>query len=165
MSELHDEEIEVIAFEPVTETKRGFSYRFRWLHVFVACFGSAALISAWFVLTAKSVLVEVNPITAQIKIDNGFALRVGARYLMRSGEYTVVLSNPGFHDEIAPLVINDDAAQTHSYDMRKLPGIVSINALPDGGRVRIDGVDVGDAPLIDIDVEPGLHEISVTRER
>src|SRR5210317_704099 len=121
MSERHDDEIEVIDFEPVTETKRDFSYRFRWLHAFVACFGAAALISAWFVLTAKSVLVEVNPITAQIKIDNGFALRVGARYLMRTGEYTVALSNPGFHDEIAPLVINDDAAQTHSYDMRKLP--------------------------------------------
>jgi hypothetical protein len=29
MSELHDDEIEVIDFEPVTETKRGFSYRFR----------------------------------------------------------------------------------------------------------------------------------------
>ncbi len=165
MSELHDDEIEVIDFEPVTETKRGFSYRFRWLHAFLAGFGSAALVSAWFVLTAKSVLVDVDPITAQIKIENGFALRVGARYLMRSGEYTVVLTNAGFHDETAPLVIGDDAAQTHSYEMRKLPGIVSINALPDGGRVRIDGVDVGDAPLLDIDVEPGLHEISVTRER
>ena len=138
MSELHDDEIEVIDFEPVTETKRGFSYRFRWLHAFLAGFGSAALVSAWFVLTAKSVLVDVNPITAQIEIENGFALRVGARYLMRSGEYTVALTNAGFHDETAPLVIGDDAAQTHSYEMRKLPGIVSINALPDGGRVRID---------------------------
>ena len=165
MSELHDDEIEVIDFEPVTETKRGFSYRFRWLHAFLAGFGAAALVSAWFVLTAKSVLVDVDPITAQIEFENGFALRVGARYLMRSGEYTVALTNAGFHDETAPLVIGDDAAQTHSYEMRKLPGIVSINALPDGGRVRIDGIDVGDAPLLDIDVEPGLHEISVTRER
>ena len=53
MSELHDDEIEVIDFEPVTETKRGFSYRFRWLHAFLAVFGAAALLSAWFVLTAR----------------------------------------------------------------------------------------------------------------
>ncbi|MDO7656838.1 MAG: hypothetical protein MUR21_01340, partial [OM182 bacterium] len=103
MSELHDDEIEVIDFEPVTETKRGFSYRFRWLHAFLAVFGAAALLSAWFVLTARSVLVDVNPITAQIEIKEGFALRVGARYLMRSGDYRVALSNPGFHDELITL--------------------------------------------------------------
>ena len=47
MSELHDDEIEVIDFEPATETKRGFSYRFRWLHAFLAVFSAAALLSAW----------------------------------------------------------------------------------------------------------------------
>ncbi|MDP4770419.1 MAG: PEGA domain-containing protein, partial [OM182 bacterium] len=165
MSELHDDEIEVIDFEPVTETKRGFSYRFRWLHAFLAVFGAAALLSAWFVLTARSVLVDVNPITAQIEIKEGFALKVGARYLMRSGDYSVALSNPGFHDELTALVIDDEAAQTHSFDMRKLPGIVTINSTPAGGRVRIDGVDLGIAPLAELDVEPGTHEISITRER
>ena len=165
MSELNDDEIEVIDFEPVTDTKRGFSYRFRWLHAFLAVFGAAALLSAWFVLTARSVLVEVNPITAQIEIKEGFALRVGARYLMRSGDYRVALSNPGFHDELITLVIDDEAAQTHNFAMRKLPGIVTIKSTPEGGRVLIDGVDLGVAPLADIDVEPGVHEISITRAR
>ena len=55
---------------------------------------------------------------------------------MRSGDYSVALSNPGFHDELTALVIDDEAAQTHSFDMRKLPGIVTINSTPAGGRVN-----------------------------
>ena len=60
-------------------------------------------ISGWFVLTAKSVFVEVNPITANIEINGGFYIRLGQRYLIRKGLYffSQVISsesNKGFLD-------------------------------------------------------------------
>ena len=166
--------IEAIDFQPATDTPRRRFYQFRWAHAFLSVFGLGALLAAWFVLSARSVLIEVNPITADIAVSEGFALRVGGRYLMRKGEFTVEVSNAGFHDETVELLISADASQTHPIEMRKLPGIVSVTtfatalssaaALADV-RVLIDGVDGGASPLTGLDVEPGSHEITLQRER
>ena len=158
--------IEAIDFEPASADTRRFHYRFHWLHGVIAVFGTAAVISAWFVLTARSVLIDVEPITAEVQIEGGFALQLGQRRLMRSGDYEITLRNEGFHDLVQALNIDDAAAQTHSYTLAKLPGIVTITSAPiDGARVLIDGVDVGTTPLADLDVEPGTHTLTLSAER
>ncbi|MCH7671203.1 MAG: hypothetical protein IIB72_03450, partial [Proteobacteria bacterium] len=60
------ETIVPIDFAPKVDKKVRFTYRFRWLHVTVAVFLSVTITAAWFVLTARSVSIEVEPITAQI---------------------------------------------------------------------------------------------------
>jgi hypothetical protein len=158
--------IEAIDFEPASADTRRFHYRFHWLHGVIAVFGTAAVISAWFVLTARSVLIDVEPITAEVQIEGGFALQLGQRRLMRSGDYEITLRNEGFHDLVQALNIDDAAAQTHSYTLAKLPGIVTIASSPiDGARVLIDGVDVGTTPLAELDVEPGTHTLTLSAER
>ena len=158
--------IEAIDFEPASADTRRFHYRFHWLHGVIAVFGIAAVISAWFVLTARSVLIDVEPITAEVQIEGGFALQLGQRRLMRSGDYEITLRNEGFHDLVQALNIDDAAAQTHSYTLAKLPGIVTIASSPiDGARVLIDGVDVGTTPLTELDVEPGSHTLTLSAER
>ncbi len=158
--------IEAIDFEPASADTRRFHYRFHWLHAVIAVFGTAALISAWFVLTARSVLIDVEPITAEVQIEGGFTLQLGQRRLMRSGDYEITLRNEGFHELAAALTIDDAAAQTHSYTLAKLPGIVSIASTPiDGARVLIDGVDVGVTPLTEIDIEPGTHTLTLAADR
>ena len=158
--------IEAIDFEPASADTRRFHYRFHWLHGVIAVFGTAAVISAWFVLTARSVLIDVEPITAEVQIEGGFALQLGQRRLMRSGDYEITLRNEGFHDLVQALNIDDAAAQTHSYTLAKLPGIVTITSAPiDGARVLIDGVDVGTTPLAELDVEPGTHTLTLLAER
>ena len=162
--------IEAIDFQPARDTGRRLNYRFRWLHAVLAAFGFAALLSAWFVLSARSVLIDVDPITAQISVDEGFALRVGQRYLMREGDYVVSVSNAGFFDETVTLSVSDEAAQTHAIRLRKLPGVVSLSASAlgeslEGARVLVDGVDVGLTPLADIDIDAGAREIRISKER
>ena len=56
-----------IDFTPHSEETQGFSYKFKWLHVVVASFLLVSLSTGWFVLTARSVFVDVDPITAQMK--------------------------------------------------------------------------------------------------
>jgi formylglycine-generating enzyme required for sulfatase activity len=158
--------IKAIDFEPASADTRRFYYRFHWLHGVIAIFGTAAVISAWFVLIARSVLIDVEPITAEVQIEGGFALQLGQRRLMRSGDYEITLRNEGFHDLVQALNIDDAAAQTHSYTLAKLPGIVTIASMPiDGARVLIDGVDVGKTPLAELDVEPGTHTLTLSAER
>ena len=155
-----------IDFTPHSEQSQNFSYRFKWLHLVVATFLLVSVTAAWFVLTARSVFVEVNPITAQISIDNGTSIKLGQRYLMRTGSYQITLRNEGYHDTVTLLLVSEEQSQTHPFEMRKLPGIVSFDSadLVDA-RVRIDGVDIGQTPLLNVEVEPGEHQLSIVKDR
>ena len=63
------ETIVPIDFAPHVDEKVRFTYKFRWLHVTVAVFLTITITAAWFVLTARSVSIEVEPITAQIQLS------------------------------------------------------------------------------------------------
>ena len=130
--------------------------------VFVLLFG----IAGWFVLTARSVFVEVNPITAQIEISGGLNVRLGQRYLIRTGSYDIKLTNEGYHDTDTQLLVNTEQSQTVPFEMRRLPGIVSIATMElSGARVQIDGVDIGITPLIDVPIEAGQHQMTISLDR
>lgn len=155
-----------IDFTPNSEESRAFSYQFRWLHVFVSAFLLVSALAAWFVLTARSVFVEVEPITAEISIDSGMSFRLGQRYLMRTGSYQISLRNEGYHDTVTRLLVGEEQAQTHTFELRKLPGIVSFDSTDiSDARVRIDGVDVGQTPLTGVAVEAGEHQLSISKDR
>ena len=155
-----------IDFTPHSEEIRAFSYKFKWLHVVVVSFLLVSLSTGWFVLTARSVFVEVDPITAQIRIDTGTSVKLGQRYLMRTGSYQLTLKNEGYHDTVTRLLVSREQSQTHPFVMRKLPGIISFdsaNILE--ARIRIDGVDIGQTPLVNVEVEPGEHQLSISKDR
>lgn len=155
-----------IDFTPREESTRRFSYQPRWLHFFLALASVVVVISVWFVLTARSVAVQVEPITAEIEIEGGLNFRLGQRYLIRSGAYELTLRNPGYHDTVTQLLVGNEQNQTHNFEMRKLPGLVSIDTAGlSGARVKIDGVDVGQTPISNIEVEPGQHNLTVSLER
>ena len=155
-----------IDFTPNSEETRAFSYKFKWLHVVVASFLFVSIPAAWFVLTARSVFVEVNPITAQMSIDTGTSFKLGQRYLMRTGSYQLTLQNEGYHDTVTRLLVSQEQSQTHPFIMRKLPGIISFDSANiSEARIRIDGVDIGQTPLLNIEVEPGEHQLSISKDR
>ena len=155
-----------IDFTPNQETTRRFSYRFRWFHAVVLVFSVLSSAAGFFVLTARSVFIEVNPASAEIEISGGIALQLGPRYLLRSGTYRLMLKNEGYYDTATQLIVGSEQSQTHPFDMRKLPGLVSIDTENvTGARVRIDGVDVGLTPVSDLSVEPGDHQLTISSDR
>lgn len=155
-----------IDFTPFENKGAMFSYKFKWLHPFIFLFVVVSLSAAWFVLTARSVFVEVEPITAQIEIAGGLNFRLGQRYLLRTGSYQITLTNPGYHDTQTQLLVGEQQSQNHPFVMRKLPGIVTVNTsnLTDA-RVQIDGVDIGVTPLVDVPIEPGPHQLTLVKDR
>jgi len=155
-----------IDFTPHSEESQVFSYKFKWLHVVVASFLLVSISAAWFVLTARSVFVEVEPITAEMSIDTGISFKLGQRYLMRTGSYQLTLKNEGYHDTVTRLLVSEEQSQTHPFVMRKLPGIISFDSADiSEARIRIDGVDIGQTPLSNIEVEPGEHQLSISKDR
>ena len=155
-----------IDFTPNNEKGVRVTYKFKWIHLLVAVFAITSGTAGWFVLTARSVFVEIDPITAQIEIEGGFKVRLGQRYLIRSGSYELTLRNDGYHDSVTQLLVSAEQSQTHPFVMRKLPGIVSIESgIVDGARVQIDGVDIGLTRLSGVLVEPGDHQMTISKER
>ncbi len=155
-----------IDFSPNDGKGSGQTFKFKLVHAVLLFFGSIFGFSGWFVLTAKSVFVQVNPITAQVEINGGINIRLGQRYLIRNGEYSLRLTNDGYHVMNTDLYITEDQSQTHSFEMDRLPGVVSVTT-PGlaGARVQIDGVDVGITPLRDIPVEFGAHYLQISYDR
>lgn len=169
----HDapDSITPVDFSPPPAPGRGFSWRPRWYHALVVVGLTLAAGAAWFVLTARSVFIEVTPMTANIEVIDGFAVRVGPRYLMRQGDYQLQFSAEGYYDNQVGLSVGAEQAQTHPFELTPLPGLVSVSArdalgeeLP-GARVLLDGVDLGTSPLVDAEVPPGAYELQVQRER
>jgi formylglycine-generating enzyme required for sulfatase activity len=155
-----------IDFIPNNEKGPRVTYKFKWVHLLIGAFAIISVTAGWFVLTAKSVFVEIDPITAQIEIEGGFKVRLGQRYLIRSGSYELTLLNDGYHDSVTQLLVNAEQSQTHPFIMRKLPGIISIASdITDGARVQIDGVDIGLTPLNGVLVESGDHQMTISKER
>jgi len=155
-----------VDFIPNNEKGPRVTYKFKWVHLLIGAFAIISVTAGWFVLTAKSVFVEIDPITAQIEIEGGFKVRLGQRYLIRSGSYELTLLNDGYHDSVTQLLVSAEQSQTHPFVMRKLPGIISIASdITDGARVQIDGVDIGLTPLNGVLVEPGDHQMTISKER
>ena len=155
-----------VDFIPNNEKGPRVTYKFKWVHLLIGAFAIISVTAGWFVLTAKSVFVEIDPITAQIEIEGGFKVRLGQRYLIRSGSYELTLLNDGYHASVTQLLVSAEQSQTHPFVMRKLPGIISIASdITDGARVQIDGVDIGLTPLNGVLVEPGDHQMTISKER
>ena len=155
-----------IDFTPNENKAARVSFKLKPIHFVLAAFLSISGFAAWFVLTAKSVSIEANPVTAVVEISGGLKLKLGPRYLIRSGSYDIKLANAGYHDSETTLVVSSDQTQTHFYEMQKLPGILSF-ATKDliNARVQVDGIDLGDTPLVSILVEAGERQLTVSKDR
>lgn len=127
--------------------------------------------AAWFVLTARSIFIDVTPAGADVNVSGGLAVRIGPRYLMQPGSYNIQLQAHGYADSQQTLQIGDDRAQTHPIAMTPEDGLVNIDVHgPDnspltGARVQLDGVDLGTTPIRDVTVPPGTYDLQVQIDR
>ncbi|MDP1932898.1 MAG: PEGA domain-containing protein [Gammaproteobacteria bacterium] len=159
-----------IDFSPPDPRKKRSALKLRWPHLLIVGFLLMAGASGWFILTARSVYVQVTPITASVEIQDGFSLQLGERHLMLPGEYPILLRNEGYHDEQITLVVGEAQAQNHPFSLRELPGIVSFEATGvsgglSGALVALNGAELGRIPLRDIELEPGEYELTITADR
>jgi len=84
-----------IGFTPHDEQGSKASFNFRWVHAVIFIFAAISGTAAFFVLTARSVSLAVDPITAEIKSKGGASFRLVQRYLSRTGNYDLTLRNEG----------------------------------------------------------------------
>ncbi|TCO74661.1 PEGA domain-containing protein [Chromatocurvus halotolerans] len=133
----------------------------------VAIAGTAivVLLVLGFLFTARSVQIAVDSeAPASIDID-GLAVPLGERFMIRSGEYDLHISAPGYVDYAGTLTVSGEASQRLDVVLSPLPGRVTFAGIPEGASIEIDGEDAGRAPYQGQLLDAGDHSVSITAER
>ncbi len=126
---------------------------------------------AMFMFNARAVQFITTPGNATFSIDSGLpTYQLGARFLMLQGEYTISAEADGYYRLEETVVVGDAANQEYVFELLKLPGIVTVEAVHDG--MSIDGAEVfidqqlmGTTPLVIDEVAAGQRDLFVNHPR
>ena len=159
-------ELEAVRFEPAAaQTNETRSFRLK--PVTIATSIAIALIAyiLFFLLTAKSVAIDVRATTAGDVSISGLAVPFGGRFLIRPGDYELAVSAEGYVPFEGVLEVTGADSQTRSVVLKPLPGILSIDSTPSGAEVLLDGNRIGTTPTTIRDVEAGDVALTLSLER
>ena len=140
-------------------------HRKAWLIGYAAL--ALLLVVALYLFTAKAVLIDADPADAQLDIAGGLLkFKFGDRYLLRPGEYRVMLAADGYESLREVIQVDEAANQDFSFVLSKLPGRLVITNQPGvDAEVEVDGTAVGSAPTAELSLEPGPHTVRMTTQR
>lgn len=120
---------------------------------------------AWFVLSAKSIFIDAQPLNSIVKVKSPLAIKVGPRYLLLAGDHEISVNATGYYDIDTTITVGDAQAQTFAILLLPLPGYLSLDSNIEESIVFIDGEEVGLTPLSNIELEAGEHEVLVRNDR
>ncbi len=161
-----EEPIQPIDFTPVGQTSKKFSIKLSPAKIILSAFLLLFVGVAWFVLSAKSVYLDVTPETSLISVQSPLAIKIGPRYLVLQGDLPVAVTAQGYYPLDTNLTVTDQQAQTFVINMQPLPGFLTLNSGNiNGAQVFIDGQEAGLTPLTNFELAAGDHIISVTLDR
>ena len=168
-------EVKRIEIEPVPfrmdQSRRKSPSPLRWLvwMVLVLIFFLLTF-SAWFVFTARQVVVHMDPEPERISVSGGiFSPNIGSYYLLRPGEYTVRAFKQCYHPFEMLIKVTEEKSQTLNLSIEKLPGRLSVRAHQtgkssvniEGAGVQIDSEGIGITPLQGVDVKSGRRRVDI----
>ena len=166
---LDDEAIAPTAFRRASETAaRGVESRKHHWQTIVGGVLVALMIASYLLFSARSVQFAVQPSAPDdFDISGGwFRLPLGDRFLMRTGSYTVHVRKEGYYDLSQTLTVGDAQSQSFELVLRKLPGHLTVLTHPQvDAIVTIDEGIVGQAPYGPVELQPGVHSVSVSTDR
>ena len=166
---LDDESIAPTAFRRASETAaRTVEGRKHHWQTIVGGVLVALMIASYLLFSARSVQFTIQPgAPDDFDVSGGwFRLPLGDRHLMRSGNYTVHVRKDGYYDLSQSLTVSDAQSQSFELVLRKLPGHLSVGTSPRvDAIVTIDEGIVGQAPYGPVELQPGMHSVSVSADR
>jgi formylglycine-generating enzyme required for sulfatase activity len=168
-------EIKRIEIEPVPfridHSQRKSPSPLRWLvWIVLVLIFFLLTFSAWFVFTARQVVVQMDPEPERISVSGGiFSPNIGSYYLLRPGEYTVRAFKPCYHPFEKLIKVSEEKSQTLNLSMEKLPGRLSVRAhqegmssvVIDGAVVQVDGEEIGITPIQGVAVKSGHRRVDI----
>lgn len=158
--------IEAAKFEPLTSEKSALSVALNLRMCLVIVLLAVGVFCAWFMLTAKAVYIETEPLNSSVSISGALKLKLANRYLIRPGTYELELSAQGYHPLQERLGVTEESSQHYIYRLEKLPGHLRVDSgQVTGAEVLIDGISKGETPVTLKDIPPGEYLVEIRAER
>ena len=161
------EHITPVEFEPASGARRGGLNRHRWLTI--TAFSLLAILSslALYLFTGHSVLISFDPPAEEVELSGALLnFKLGERWLLHPGDFDLSATLEGYHPFSAVITVTDTPQQEFLYSLRKLPGFLDINTVPEVvGEIRLDGATIGATPLAEKELEPGSYELEIQTTR
>ena len=158
--------IEAVKFEPLASEKSTWTIALNPRLCLVATLLVIGAFCAWFMLTARAVYIETEPLAAEVDISGVLQLKLANRHLVRPGAYELMLTAEGYQPLQETLSVNEESAQHYIYRLEKLPGHLRIHSgAIMGAAVSVDGVARGETPLTLRDLPPGEYFVEIKAER
>ena len=168
-------EIKPLSFRPGHYKKRPKSSK---ILIGTLCLGLGAFLvllgaSAWFLFTARRVVIRIDPEPDQVSFQGAMVTpKVGDYYLMRPGFYVLEAVKSCYQPLKQEMAVAGEKNQDFKFSMTRQPGRLSIQAhqadvpadLIAGARILIDGQDHGVTPLTGAEVAPGRRSIDIQAE-
>ncbi len=158
--------IEPIPFEPTRELAGSRRRRaIRPAGIAVGLVLLALTAAAGFLLTSRSVLVEIEPTPESLRLEGGLVFELGGRHVLRPGSYRLRAEKAGFTALETTVEVTRDSQQTFRFTLDKLPGLLQIDSPVAGAEVLVDGESFGTTPLEPLELAPGEHRVTVRADR
>ncbi|HZD54409.1 MAG TPA: PEGA domain-containing protein, partial [Woeseiaceae bacterium] len=129
----------------------------------------AALVGiSWLLFTSRSIRFEIQPAEPDaLSVSGGwFRLPIGDRMLLRPGEYVVRVEKQGYYPVSQSFEVGESQSENVPILLRKRPGTLIVRTDPAvNAIVTVDETRVGEAPYGPLELQPGVHTVSVTAER
>lgn len=125
------------------------------------------VVAVAFVMIASPLGIVIEPPPDLQGVDGTFpALKIGERYLLLPGTYTLTAEKEGYKRLETEIEVTMESGRSLTFSLEKLPGFLALNAGPlVGAVVQVDGTEVGKTPLEPIELAPGEHTVRVFAER
>ena len=167
--------IEPISFRSKPPSKRLKPFIiFKWIvGVLIGIVLIFLCISTWFVFTARQVVIDIEPVPERILFSGSILTpKIGSYYLMRPGKYTLEAFKECFLPLDHTFWVSDEKHQNLRLKMQKRPGRLMIHAYDSGdteknilgAKIYVDGTVVGNTPIENLEILPGLHKIEIRAE-
>ena len=160
-----DEIITPIDFTPHDSSADKFSFHLSPVKATISFVLVFFALAAWFVLSAKSVFIDAQPLSSIVEVQSPTAIKIGPRYLVLAGELDIFVNAAGFYDVDTTIIVGDAQAQTFQIQLLPLPGFLNLDSIPEAVSVFIDGEEIGLTPLANIELAAGEHEVLISKDR
>lgn len=161
-----NETISAVAYEPPdgSVASTGRPHINRGTLVVALVFAVAALFAV-FLLSAQSLLLNINPVDASVEVDGSFSLRLADRLLVRPGNISLEVSADGYYPQSREIQVSDADNPPIEVSLRKLPGRVSVSTAPESAQLFVDGQPIYPDESGVYLIDAGEHQIRAEAER
>lgn len=119
----------------------------------------------WFLFTASSVYLDLEPFNAKFEIQGRLHYQLGDRQLIIPGEIRISAFADGYFDLEQTVQIADRPNQIVKLSLEPLPGKINIVSNAPGAKVFLGDSLLGVTPIDSAAIPAGSHQIQVVHPR